>query len=211
MLANYAELQTEIADTLHRDDLTSKIPSFIKLFEQKANRYLNVPQQEITVDLTLSANTKSITLPAGLTEPVSCVIFIGNVPTNLVHVIGEYIDNTMPITSVPTYYTINNGAINFGVLANRDYTVRLRYIKKWDLATDSTNWLLTNHPDLYLYGSLAASAPYIGEDERLPLWKQLAAEGISEVQHQGALMRKSNLITETHSHKGKRFNINRGD
>ncbi|MFA5135686.1 MAG: hypothetical protein WC505_07945 [Patescibacteria group bacterium] len=210
MLANYTELQTEIADTLHRDDLTSKIPLFIKLFEKRLNRHLNIPQQTVTTDLTLAANTQTITLPSDMMEPLDAVIYIGNVPCELVHVTGEFIDNTMPISSVPTYFTINAGAMNFGVTANQNYTVRLRYVKSWDLATDNTNWLLTNNPDCYLYGALAASAPYIGDDERLALWQSLAAESIDEIKRMGAQMRKAPLLTEVQAHKGKRFNIVRG-
>ena len=33
-----------------------------------------------------------------------------------------------------------------------------------------TNWLLTKHPDVYLYGALLESAPYTKEDERINVW-----------------------------------------
>jgi hypothetical protein len=210
MLATYAELQAEIADTLHRDDLAAKIPSFIALFERRANRHLNHPQQEITADLTLLASTREITLPTDLLEIEDAVIYIGNVPTPLQGTTGKFIDRTMPVTSIPTYYTLSNGKMMFGVTANADYTIRIRYVKKWDLATDNTNWLLDNHPDLYLYGSLAASAPFIGEDDRIALWAQLATDAIAEVKHQGARLRATELMTETQQNKGQRFNIVRG-
>lgn len=210
MLANYTELQAEIADTLHRDDLTAKIPSFIALFETRANRYLNAPQQEVTTDLTLASGSKTIALPSDFLEPLDAVLFYGVTPCKLQQVQGRFIDETFPITSIPVYYAINNGSINFGVYANQDYTVRLRYLKKWNLAADITNWLLTNHPDAYLYGSLAASAAYIGEDERLPLWKELAGNAIDEINRQGAQNRKTDLMTETQQMKGQRWNIIRG-
>ena len=218
MLATYAELQSEIADTLHREDLTSKIPTFIKLFERRANRHINHPQREVTTDLTLSAGSKVLGLPADLMDIEDAVIYLGNVPTPLVGVTGKFIDRTMPVTSIPTYYSIqgtttgSTSALNmvFGVTANADYTVRLRYQSRFDIAADLTNWLLDNHPDVYLYGSLAASAPYIGEDERLALWAQLATDGIAEVKRLGALLRKTELMTETQQNKGQRFNIVRG-
>ena len=34
-----------------------------------------------------------------------------------------------------------------------------------------TNWLLTTHPDAYLFGALCEAEPFIGNDERFPLWK----------------------------------------
>jgi hypothetical protein len=32
------------------------------------------------------------------------------------------------------------------------------------------NWLLTGHPDVYLYASLVETAPYLKDDSRVPVW-----------------------------------------
>jgi hypothetical protein len=37
---------------------------------------------------------------------------------------------------------------------------------------DGTNWLLTQSPDAYLFGTLAEAELYIGHDERAPMWLQ---------------------------------------
>ena len=37
-------------------------------------------------------------------------------------------------------------------------------------STNTTNWLLTLAPDIYLYGALLESAPYIKEDARIQTW-----------------------------------------
>lgn len=47
-------------------------------------------------------------------------------------------------------------------------------------ATDP-NWLITAHPDVYLYGALVESAPYLKDDARIATWAgrlELALEGI---------------------------------
>lgn len=36
-----------------------------------------------------------------------------------------------------------------------------------------TNWLITDHPDVYFYATLKHSAPYLKEDERIALWAGL--------------------------------------
>jgi hypothetical protein len=52
-----------------------------------------------------------------------------------------------------------------------DYDVEIVYRGNIpDLATNSTNWLLTLAPDLYLYGTLLEASPYIQNDERLAVW-----------------------------------------
>ena len=35
----------------------------------------------------------------------------------------------------------------------------------------TTNWLLTAHPDIYLYGTLLESAPYLKDDARVVVWQ----------------------------------------
>lgn len=39
------------------------------------------------------------------------------------------------------------------------------------LMTTDPNWLLTAEPDIYLYGALCESAPYLKDDARLPMWE----------------------------------------
>ena len=49
---------------------------------------------------------------------------------------------------------------------------------------DSVNWLITNAPDIYLYGSMLEAEPFIMNDERVPLWAQALQQGISDLQEQ---------------------------
>ena len=45
-----------------------------------------------------------------------------------------------------------------------------------------TNTVLDTAPDVYLYGALVESAPYLKDDERLPVWEQRFLSAISELQ-----------------------------
>ena len=52
-----------------------------------------------------------------------------------------------------------------------DYTLEIVYYQKIPpLAVNSTNHILDNHPDLYVYSSLSHSAPYLHSDERIGVW-----------------------------------------
>jgi hypothetical protein len=55
------------------------------------------------------------------------------------------------------------------------FDAELLYYAKIPALSDSntTNWLLTESPDLYLYGALAQTAPYLKEDERMGVWAGL--------------------------------------
>jgi len=62
-LSNYSELQSDIADWLDRSDLSSHIPTFIKLAEARINRKLRVRQMEAVVQHTMVGESKRIALP----------------------------------------------------------------------------------------------------------------------------------------------------
>jgi hypothetical protein len=51
--------------------------------------------------------------------------------------------------------------------------VELWYYKKLDALSSALNSLYTANPDLYLYAALAASAPYMQDDKRIPVWERL--------------------------------------
>lgn len=52
-----------------------------------------------------------------------------------------------------------------------NYTIEMVYRQNIPaLASNTTNWLLTAAPDLYLYGTLLETAPYLKEDERIQTW-----------------------------------------
>jgi len=44
--------------------------------------------------------------------------------------------------------------------------------------SNTTNWLLTLSPDVYLYGSLLQAAPYLQDDARIQVWAGLYQRGI---------------------------------
>ena len=211
MLADYSELQLEIADTLHRNDLTSKIPTFISLFEKRANRNLRTLLQELTTTLTLSTGTSSIALPSDFIEFISATLGDQTYQDNIPHLTGETFDMVYLDTGCPIHCNISGSTIYFDRIADRDYSIILRYIKGWDLETDNTNWLLDNYPDCYLYGSLAASSVYLGEDQRLSIWSSLASAAINEANNIATRTRsKTKRRVDSGLIRPGRFDINSG-
>ena len=61
--------------------------------------------------------------------------------------------------------------IEFAPVPDSEYTLEIVYYQALPaLADNTTNWLLDSHPDIYLYGSLMQSAPYLQADERIGVW-----------------------------------------
>lgn len=49
--------------------------------------------------------------------------------------------------------------------------------------SNTTNWLLTAHPDAYLYGALLEAAPYLLDDSRLAMWATALEKVLGEIRH----------------------------
>lgn len=48
-------------------------------------------------------------------------------------------------------------------------------------ANNTTNRWLNEHPDIYVYASLVESAPYLKDDNRMPMWKTELNERLDEL------------------------------
>ena len=83
----------------------------------------------------------------------------------------------------PTNYSLNSSQFEVFPTPDTDYSAILMYYAKIPTLSDSvtTNWLLTYHPDIYLYGALLHSAPYLKEDERASTWAALYSAAVARV------------------------------
>jgi hypothetical protein len=171
-ITNYAELQTAINNWSDRKDLADRNPEFISLAEAKFNRNLRLMEMEAIVTGTLSAASTTIAFPSDCLQITKLQIngsvkyTIEQTTKNLL--ITDYPD---PGSGTPAEYAINGNQIEIRPPADSDYTYELSYYQKIpDLATNSTNWLLTLYPDAYLYGCLLEVAPYLKNPEETAVW-----------------------------------------
>ena len=176
LVTNYSTLQTHIADTLNRGDLTSVIPNFIQQFEAEARRDERFRRLAEVSSFGISAD--GVSLPSDFYQLESwyhdgATYFgpIGQVNPDMIGKLkGVYGD-----TGVPQFAALVDGKARFAPEPDATYTTRMTYWRKINnlSATITTNWLLDEAPDIYLYGCLLESAPYLKDDERLGTWMSL--------------------------------------
>ena len=179
-LSNYAELQTAVTNWLHEDTLTSVIPDFITLGEATLNRRLRLQGMESSASVDTNTVTRFATLPADFSEIIDLTIFDEGYPQVI---------NQLPLAQIngyeqsqtcrPTAFAISSNII-YSNISDQVYPATLRYYSKLDIATDSTNFLLSAYPDIYLYSALVAAAPYLHNDERINTWATLLTTAINE-------------------------------
>lgn len=192
-LSNYTELQASVADTLNRDDLTNAIPDFIKLAEAQLGRDLRHWRMEdranAVADAQYLALPNNFIAPIRITIPASPSYTLELVsPFQLSKLRMENSDNT----GRPEYYAVVDGAFELYPTPDADYTVELVYYEAIpDISVNTTNWLLTNYPDAYLYGTLIHSSPYLQEDQRVAVWNTLYLNSVSAINLEGERARTS--------------------
>jgi hypothetical protein len=174
-------LQDAVTEYLARDQdatLIARIPTFIQLAEAKFNRQLFVRQMEeratALVD-TGSSEPEFISLPADFQSMrrvrLSSVTGKPSLEFKSGLQMDEYPFFTADIAAQPRYFTVFGGEIELAPTPDQNYTVEMVYRGNVPpLGSNTSNWLLTLAPDLYLYGALLESAPYIKEDARIQTW-----------------------------------------
>ena len=189
-ISNYAELQTATANWLDRTDLTDRIPEFIDLAESTFNRTIR-NRQMITKNDSYSLDGRYVNLPTDTLEVIRIVVDV-NPQITLQYLTPEEIAEMRSSTSTgrPQYYTVIGGSTNqIELLRSPDqtYTSSIVYYTKIPALSDSatTNWLLTNNPDIYLFGTLVEAFPYLMNDERMPMWNARLDKALNELKLQG--------------------------
>ena len=187
-LTTYAGLQSAIADWLMREDLEAQIPAFITLAEAGFSRRIRSPEMVTRADTEISSQ-----------------YFAG--PEDLLEVRRFSLTNLQPARTVefmsmeqlvseqhkwtwrghPRYYTLQGRTLQILPAPDDTYTAELVYYAHIPALTEErpVNWLLRNHPDVYLYGALVESAPFLKEDERVATWGQLRDDAIRRINEDG--------------------------
>ena len=188
-ITTYAELQTATANWLDRSDLTARIPEFIELAEANFNRVIRQPDM-ITKNDSFSIAGRYTTLPTDTLEIVRIVLDLTPVVV-LEYMTPEELSErriTLTGTGKPYYFTTIGGSANqLEVLRSPDdtYTASIIYYTRIPALADGTNWLLTNHPDIYLFGALVEAEPYLKNDERMPMWTSRLDKALNDLRLQG--------------------------
>lgn len=184
-LSTYTELKASVADWLNRTDLTSVIPDFIALAEAQIERTLRTRQ--MIVRATASIDTEYSAVPADFLETKSIKLNTNPV-TALTFESVDALDSLKSTTYIsagkPQYFSIVGGQVRVLPVPDSTYTAELIYYAKLSKLSGSnaTNWLLTQAPDVYLYGSLMQAAPYLKDDSRIPVWAAIYTRGLEELQ-----------------------------
>ena len=181
---SYTELKSTVADYLARNDLTTQIPDFITLAENRLRRDLRIRQMLKYVTTNTVASDATVALPSDFlamrdlhieTNPVSVIEY--QTPSN-------FFRNARTTESgIPTMYTVLATEFKFAPVPDGVYTLHMLYYGSptYLSSTNSSTAFLANCPDLLLYAALGEAEPYLMNDERLQTWASLYQRGIDSI------------------------------
>ena len=192
-ITNYGTLKTAVADWLARSDLSDYIDQFIQFAENEIynDPELRLRQMETALDLYVDCEGKAdvpddyLELKHAYLDRSPRIQLERCDPQFIYETYGTRFAGRTPFSDtqlsdsafaygngVPKYIAREGDQFIFAPFPVDGHRVGGIYYKRFDaLAGDSdTNWLLTNHPDIYLWGALRHAEPFIKNDSRVMLW-----------------------------------------
>ena len=178
-IATYDDLVEKVADVMVVTSADTNIPAFIRLAEAQFERELRVREMEKQVEYNIGGQetllptdfleARAFTLPES-----GCIVE---------HVSIESLDGRASKTGAPHCFTIYGQELIFYPVPTSEGTVKgkMRYIARFEPLSPAypVNPVLTNHPDIYLYGALTHAAEYIKDREAQAVYAGLYRQAVS--------------------------------
>lgn len=181
-----AGLKASVADFLNRADLTASIPDFIALAESQMSRRLRCRRMVQRFYAVVPASSEFVDLPSDFIGPLDMMTG-GTHMRRLKYLEPDSLalikaNTCFSDTECTIYYSIVGNTLRFLPVPPSDMTVELVYWSRVPALTDAapSNWVLTDNPDIYLYGALTQSAPYLKDDARATVWGTLFTQAIAD-------------------------------
>lgn len=189
VISDYASLQTAVTDYVARTDLASFTPNFIQNWEERFYREPMNYGYWMEADLDVTIASGAAALPADyLRLKVAYLSGQNSAPLQIVPLDLLYARFPPASSSgMPMYIARSGSSLVFGPAADAAYEILGKYYAKPALLrndSDGINWLITNAPDLCLYGALLEAEPFLKNDYRLPVWAEFYKEALAAYRSQ---------------------------
>lgn len=212
-LSTYAELKSAVKSWLDRSTDAALDPSdFITLAESRLNRSLALRAMETDSALTATIGSRSLGLPADFVEPKALFLTSFGAEERL----RPFLAGTEPFViaaGTPTAWTIGGASIDLDRPADIAHSFRFRYRQSFALSDEApANWLLSNHPDAYLFAALIEANVFLGDSEAAVAWEMRLGQSLAEIAaKEGRSKSRAGLMVDPMLAGGAGFSMSRGE
>jgi hypothetical protein len=200
-LGTYSELQTTIASYLNRDDLTSIIPTFITLTENRLNRELRVRANMVRATTTTTSGTAFYDLPSDLIQLRNITYDSNSKSFALAYLSPESATREYGsiVSGSPRAYTNLGTNIKLSPAPDAAYTISINYFAQLRSLSDSvvTNDVLDAYPSLYLFGACLEGAIYLNDTEQTNRFGSVFEKAVDDVKRAEEAARYGGTVMTT--------------
>lgn len=188
--ANYADFRSAVLRMIDGDDVgsgsisTDTLDLLIALGESRVYQgegdVAGLRSRDMEATLSAAVTSNAATLPTDCLELIR-VQFSGEKPLEYRNAdeVQRLLDDGG--SGTPRMYAQDGNALTFYPAATG--TVGGRYFQRpADIKAGGLHATFNRYPECFLFAALAEAAPFIGEDNRLPMWKQLWAGWMARAQ-----------------------------
>ena len=183
-LDTYANLKSSILDWMARSDLSGNTAEWVTLAEARLNREL--PAIETDATLTGVAASRVIDVSSiSIVEPIALYMDDPSISDEIeITKQTRFAETTTSGTPVYWEYDANAAEIRFDKPLGGAYSFRFRYRQRFALSDSvTTNWLLTNHPDVYLAACVVWGSAFTEKLPAAAAFKSLLDESIPSIRN----------------------------
>lgn len=179
---SYSALTTAVNNWSERSFSAALLADFVSLFESVANRKLGPDYRRLTSVTVTTNSSGEASLPTGFVTMRSLTRDLsGSVPltaTSWAALIGM---NPYAFTDDALFYAIRGATLKVAPVCTDDFIAVIE--AKLTALSDSntSNWLLVESPNAYLFGALAAAEAYNKNFQEAALWEAKAMGELSDV------------------------------
>ena len=200
-LSTYSELQATVANYLNRDDLTTLIPTFITLTENRLNRELRVRANMVRAITTTTAGQAFYDFPSDMIE-LRNITYDNNSQSHALRYLSpesvtrEY--GTV-VSGQPRAYTNLGNDLKLVPSPDAAYSISINYYSQLRSLSDNvtTNDVLTQYPSLYLFGACLEGAIYLNDTEQTNRFGSVFQKALDDVQRAEEAARYSGTVMTT--------------
>ncbi|KVM70124.1 hypothetical protein WJ60_09820 [Burkholderia ubonensis] len=177
-ITSYSELQASMKRWIKRADLADLFPDFIMLAEKHFGRNIFTRARRTTFKITPSKPV--VSLPADWARVIQ-VYYGGSpldpAPTNIESAYAGGSSHQIASGYQIIGDSLSLSVAQLGQVLQLDYYTVIEPLSE----TNTSNWLLEDGPDVYLFGALHEAAMYMRDDARATLWMQKRDAAIDEL------------------------------
>lgn len=188
-MQNFTDLKALLTDYLNNTTATdSRVTDFIRLTEARIVgdfTETGLLNKLLTTETIVTASAE-LALDAGYRG--TSTVYLDKNPKRVLDYMtpDEFFSRWISSSQgEPKAYTIQGMTMHLGPSPDASYDLIHWFIKMPDLATDTTNSIMTNHPNLYLYGALSEAYDFLNNAAKADKYERRYLQVLENLEEEG--------------------------